>query len=99
MKQYKIVEVFDEKTVDTMTDDFEVAIQAIRDQLDGNTAAADDIVYLLGRLSCRVHQLREEGRGGNSLSLYISLSEGGERKKERRNKVSYILSIYTQPKE
>ena len=52
MKQYKIVEVFDKKTVDTMTDDFEVAIQVIRNQLDGNTAAADSIAlysYLQGK--------------------------------------------------
>jgi hypothetical protein len=52
MKQYKIVEVFDEKTVETTTNDFEVAIQVIRDQQDGNTTAADGVAlysYLQGK--------------------------------------------------
>ncbi len=43
MKQYKIVEVYDEKTVETTTDDFEMAIQVIRDQQDGNTSPADSV--------------------------------------------------------
>lgn len=51
MKQYKIVEVYDEKTVETTTDSFEVAIQVIRDQQDGNTTSADRVAlhsYLKG---------------------------------------------------
>ena len=48
MKQYKIVEVFDEKTVDTMTDDFEVAILTIRTQQDGDVRPADSVaLYML----------------------------------------------------
>lgn len=48
MKQYKIVEVFDEKTVDTMTDDFEVAILTIRAQQDGDVHPADSVaLYML----------------------------------------------------
>lgn len=43
MKQYKIVEVYDEKTVETTTDNFEVAIQVIRNQQDGNTSPADSV--------------------------------------------------------
>lgn len=43
MRQYKIVEVYDEKTVETTTDDFEMAIQVIRDQQDGNTSTADSV--------------------------------------------------------
>jgi hypothetical protein len=52
MRQYKIVEVYDEKTVETTTDDFEAAIQVIRDQQDGNTTAADTVAlysYLQGK--------------------------------------------------
>jgi hypothetical protein len=48
MKQYKIVEVFDEKTVDTMTDDFEVAMLTIRAQQDGDVCPADNVaLYML----------------------------------------------------
>lgn len=47
MRQYKIVEVYDEKTIETTTDDFEVAIQAIRAQQDGDTAPADSVALYL----------------------------------------------------
>ena len=52
MKQYKIVEVYDEKAVETTTDNFEVAIQVIRNQQDGDTSPADCVelyTYWQGR--------------------------------------------------
>lgn len=52
MRQYKIVEVYDEKSVETTTDEFEVAMQVIRDQQDGNTTPADSVAlysYLQGK--------------------------------------------------
>jgi hypothetical protein len=48
MKQYKIVEVYDEKTIETTTDDFEVAMLTIRAQQDGDVRSADSVaLYML----------------------------------------------------
>lgn len=43
MERYKIVEVYDEKTVETTTNSFEVAMQVIRDQQDGSITSADRV--------------------------------------------------------
>jgi hypothetical protein len=48
MKQYKIIETFDERLVETTTDDFEVAILAVHAQQDGDVHPADSIaLYML----------------------------------------------------
>ena len=47
MKKYKIVEVYDEKVVETTTDSFNEAIMTYTDQIDGTSRPCDSIAVFV----------------------------------------------------